>query len=220
MFEQKGRSQQHLLKTVEQAGFIQTTPVVGAGLCARLDAAIKAATAVAHDLEMSLRQGALDEEAAQMWDEYAERVQLDFEADADEARAAARQENAVNWESWLEQVLQGSARVMHRWSKLSEAWTPTTVTAGGITTAAPQAILDEEVACLRGLWKAQAFLEEAEVPDRHCFPRASCKLIRAASQKFPPHTAQTLDGFHPRHIGMLCDDGLETLVCLYEGWSA
>ena len=55
------------------------------------------------------------------------------------------------------------------------------------------------------------------MPDRDSFPRASPKQIRAASRKFTPHTAQSLDLFHPRHVGMLCDSGLETLACIYEG---
>ena len=55
MCEQKGRSQQHRLKAVGQAGLMQTTPVVGTGLCARLDAAVKAMVTVARDLENALK---------------------------------------------------------------------------------------------------------------------------------------------------------------------
>ena len=54
------------------------------------------------------------------------------------------------------------------------------------------------------------------MPNRHSFPIASVEQLRSVSAGFSRHTAQSLDGIHPRQVTMLPDVALEGLAAIYE----
>eukprot|EP00959_Pyramimonas_sp_CCMP1952_P426551 8934145-Pyramimonas_sp.AAC.1 len=124
---------------------------------------------------------------------------------------------AQSWNDWCDQALKGSAKMMHKITRLQQVWNPSVVErAPGIFSSCPDDVLAAEAEALRAQWLATGNPPAAEVPDRECFPRATVEEIRSASRKFCQFTSSTLDGFHPRHICLLGDAGISTLSVLFE----
>ena len=97
---------------------------------------------------------------------------------------------------------------MHKLTRLKAQWQPTTVRSGSRITASPAQLLDKEIDKLHEYWMAQDTLEKVETTDRDCFPIATPQEIRRAALQFPVTTSKSLDGIHPRQVGLLSDTGL------------
>ena len=107
----------------------------------------------------------------------------DLQEEAAEADKASRQQQRGSWDAWQHGALAGSARAMHRLTRPTEAWQPTTTRAeGGGRTARPQDLLEAEALRYQGLWggggaqgNQTATPEEVTSVDRDCLPRASAQ---------------------------------------------
>eukprot|EP00959_Pyramimonas_sp_CCMP1952_P299658 6267756-Pyramimonas_sp.AAC.1 len=64
------------------------------------------------------------------------------------------------------------------------------------------------------LWRASEAAQPPWVPDRHMCPRLEPDDLRRAAQSFPSGTATSYGNFHPRHLMLLDDDGLDALALL------
>ena len=184
--------------------------VPGQGLDARLDRALVVLRVAA---EEAPAQGV---KPSQQWlgqvELFVDEIGLDVQENLEQADKEARE----GWDAWQQQALRGSAKAMHRVTKLCEPWRPTLARFKGILTSCPRALLEEEVDKLAQCWKAADFPQEVVAPDRDSFPRATPEQIRAASRTFPEGTAQSLDRVHPRQLSMLSDEALKVLAAIYE----
>eukprot|EP00959_Pyramimonas_sp_CCMP1952_P170023 3552065-Pyramimonas_sp.AAC.1 len=128
------------------------------------------------------------------------------------ATSAAAKLRTQTWNQWRDEALKGSAKLMHKITRLQQIWNPSIVERSpGVFSSRPDDLLASEAEALQAQWHASISPPVAEVPDRECFPRASVDEIRSASRKLCQFTASTLDGFHPKHICLLGDAGISTL---------
>eukprot|EP00959_Pyramimonas_sp_CCMP1952_P398126 8341621-Pyramimonas_sp.AAC.1 len=106
---------------------------------------------------------------------------------------------------------------MHKLSRLKPKWAPTIIeTAPGVFSSDPRKLLANQANASGSHWKATPCPEPLEVLDRDCFESLMPEDIRATRKKFSPHTAQSLGGAHVRHYGMLRDEGLGALCCIFQ----
>ena len=105
---------------------------------------------------------------------------------------------------------------MHRYTKTHSAWVPTVTKKASVVSADPRLLLEAEVDRFCTPWTAEDHAECVVVPDRDSLPRAPAVDIRAAAFSFPEATSQSLDGTHPRQLGLLSDEGLDTLSANYD----
>jgi len=138
----------------------------------------------------------------------------------DEAKSLAAEEAAA-WRQWARDSAVGSASKAHRFSREPEQWTPTTTQGDmGRATAAPKALLAEQVAGWSEVWQTSKghpdrvfrWPEHLEVRQHDELGVAS---LRAASRSFPEETASTADGLHVRHFSLLSDEALLCLAKLF-----
>ena len=61
-------------------------------------------------------------------------------------------------------------------------------------------------------WQASATKPQPFMPEGDPLPALTPSEIREASAAFPISTAQTFDGFHPRHLALLPDEFLEVVA--------
>ena len=85
----------------------------------------------------------------QLLDRLCSLLDIDEQAiDKAEQKASGRK-----WVEWLDDALHAGAGRAHRWTKVPDKWTPTTVALGaGGQTATPDGLLHKEVQQLAGLW--------------------------------------------------------------------
>ena len=107
-------------------------------------------------------------------------------------------------------------------TQLPQEIAPRSVTSrhNGVVSTDPSVILDETVHKYSKLWECK--------PKDHAYgtgplwgagqklERLTPDAIRKASRLFKKSTATSHDGFHPRHFGMLDDEGLRTLAAIFE----
>ena len=186
----------------------------GEGLHPQLDAA---KTSLHTLLKQMLDEGPETDDSSQIEREF---FRDSLVEEMEFAKQAAGEERKESWQEWQDNAFKGSARGMHRYSKLQADWKPTTVMRGGHTTADPSALLDAEVDTLKHFWRAENLPEEAWVPDRECYDRASALEVRQASRAFTAHTSQSLDGIHPRQVSLLPDVALEALAFIFQAVEA
>ena len=69
-----------------------------------------------------------------------------MEDEVQEAQDSEKQHRSQTWGEWQKTALQGSARAMHRFSRIFEAWTPTVAVHQGTFTASPDKLVEAEAA--------------------------------------------------------------------------
>jgi hypothetical protein len=82
-------------------------------------------------------------------------------------------------------------------------------------TAELQKVVDHQALEYRKLWKADCKPRLAVDRGRKHHPRMTVQHIRGAAAKFKHATSTTLDGYHPRHLGMVSDAGVHALATLF-----
>ena len=122
-----------------------------------------------------------------------------------------KEDGTKAWRNWVHQATSSSVGWAHRWTKDAPAWQPTHVQIGSSWSARPSAMLEGEAARLSRLWQTSSSLLKPFAPEGPSLPRLSANDIREASRSFPAKTAQTFDGFHPRHLSLLTDSHLEAI---------
>ena len=123
---------------------------------------------------------------------------------------------AQSWRDWADSALAASAGIMHRFSRLMQAWTPTVIHRNDVITAAPQALLQDQFDMYSSLWRPSDEPMDVWVPDRDSFPLATPDQIRVASLSFPVTTSQSVDGFHPRHFSLLSNAALDAIALILQ----
>ncbi len=145
----------------------------------------------------------------------AEVQQLRDGLDADVAAAIsdADAEEARRWKAWLEEDFAAGASRAHAYSRLPQQAVPVAAKVpGGAVSAAPEALLDEQRRKYRELWRPshKPFVYDWGPADE--LPLLTAEELRRAAKSFRERTAQTFDGFHPRHLGDLSDGALDALA--------
>ncbi len=153
------------------------------------------------------------------WERKAEQVTTEVQRQLRRAEHEERSEAAEAWKEWVAEGAAGGAKNAHRAVKLPQLWVPTTTTheVTGALTADPMQLLAAQRREYAGQWAARTDGQRRwYAHKRVSLPRLSQDEIRSASRSVKHDTAQTYDGFHPRHMALICDEGLGILAELYE----
>ena len=112
-----------------------------------------------------------------------------------------------NWRSWIREVNDGSLGWAHRWSRASPHWRPFQHHREGWT-GRPTCMLASEVQRLSKLWEAQPTPLDPWIPDSDlpAPPPLEPDRFLQVSASFRSNTAQTFDGYHPKHYSLLSPD--------------
>ena len=155
---------------------------------------------------------------------------VDFEALFDalqSAQAEAVAEEGASWRAWVEEAFAGGAGPAHAVTREPAAWLPQTTTKrDGQVTADPLHLLADQGAIWHPLWEAQPQEpEEGELPWLDALNQEAGALAPLA----PPHpdeirtvlraaresTGKAMDGWHLRHLLLLCDEALAILALFW-----
>ncbi len=123
------------------------------------------------------------------------------------------------WEEWLLEGFDRGARNAHRFSRNPLEWVPTETRAveeSPIVSSDPVELQEEQRRKYRDKWDAAPGPLRYDWHDRDALPRLSCEAVREASLSHKPATAETFDGFHPRHYAMLSDEGRSVVAAIME----
>ncbi len=124
-----------------------------------------------------------------------------------------------HWRAWIAEGVDSGARHAHLAVKIPTQWQPTTTEdAQLVYTADPMRLLAAQRAEYAEQWHAtDGPVARTEWPVMQPMPRMEPSHIRATAMEIAERTTQTYDGFHPRHVGMLCDAALIALAYLLPG---
>ncbi len=139
---------------------------------------------------------------------------LQDEAEEVEARATAegKVEDRRRWSAWVSEGIERGAARAHAYSRAPKAWTPTEVLRpDGSRSSAVDDLINAQRDKYRRLWRPAAGPFRYEWQQEDELPPLGAQRIRSAAATFAEGTATTYDGFHPRQVGLLCDDALEVL---------
>ena len=173
--------------------------------------------AAAADAAGGLLQGNA-EQAGRLYELF-DGLQNDIAASVDAELNRDTYSDAARWKSWVEEAMHAGAGRAHRWSKLPRMWAPPAVlTVGGKWSAHTSDLLAAEAERLSSIWQPEC--GDGDVSDE-CLgslptgmPPISADMVRDAALSFPRRTAETYDGFHVRHWGLLSLGGLEAVASL------
>ncbi len=124
----------------------------------------------------------------------------------EEERRASSQKHSHNWKQWVHEAGTKHKGWAHKWTTIKEQWQPTTFKKSGGHGGKPMGILQQETKRLTTVWDSKGTQEELYDPPQDSWrdlPALSAEDFIRASRTFSPRTAQTWDGFHPRHYGLL-----------------
>ena len=123
------------------------------------------------------------------------------------------QSSSQRWSSWLDDALDGGCKRIHAWTRLPVMWQPTVVqTKAGVSTSAPDGMLEAEVRKLSALWDCtqEAPVWSADIVE--ALPDPSVAKVRAVARSFSSFSAVSPDGFHLNNYAQLSDDGVRCLI--------
>ncbi len=123
------------------------------------------------------------------------------------------------WQEWLLEGFDRGAKNAHAFSRSPQEWIPTQTRATDdfpYVTSDPIQLHEEQRRTYAQRWEAAAGPQRYEWHDRRALPRMTADCLRQASLQHKPGTAETFDGFHPRHYALLSNEGLEVLSALME----
>ncbi len=131
------------------------------------------------------------------------------------AEAEGRASDSDMWKQWVTQGISAGARNAHAYSRLPEEWRPTEApTEGGTLSASPEALLSQQRDKHRAHWRPADGPIRYQWGDRSELRQLTVAELRDASASFRTLTAVTYDGFHPRHVACLADEGIAALSTL------
>ena len=144
----------------------------------------------------------------------------DLETRASHAEAQDKKEGRDAWKLWVESALSGGGKKAHKWVKGPHPWVPHEVIIDGVARVTPQAQLQAELLRCTSLW-TKSSTETARLPllppaERSALPRLTPKQIQTAGLASAASKATTYDGFHPRHIAHLCEEGRLVVAMVWE----
>ncbi len=155
------------------------------------------------------------------WHGRAEAMATELNSELTAAEHGEMKEVRDAWRDWVAEGAAAGAKHAHKAVKLPTAWMPTVTDdpLTGVVTADPMKLLAGQRREYAKLWNARSGGRRrryAPLHERDALPRLTPEMIRAASKASKLDTAQTYDGFHPRHFELLGDEPLHALADLYE----
>ena len=126
----------------------------------------------------------------------------------EKVKKAAELEDKEKMEAFLE-----NANIF-RLARPAEKSALNAATVGNKESSDTHTLLAAEFIKLYTRWRATEEPNEAVVLDRECHEVMSPERLQAASRTFKQTTATSLEGIHPRHIGMLCEQGAHVTALL------
>ncbi len=130
-----------------------------------------------------------------------------------EERESSSKHYTEAWRSWIGTAQTSHTGWAHRWTSNKEHWKPPR--ASESFTGKPQDELDAECTRLSNIWQCEstphALFEPPEEAWRELTVPDAESFIKAA-KSFPARTAQTWDGFHPRHFSMVTLEQAEAII--------
>ena len=120
------------------------------------------------------------------------------------------------WAQWVNKAAENGAGSLHRWARQPETWKPTTAKdKQGNTTSHPAALLEQEVKKWEEAWRAEAAHPGHYRPDGPDLPALTPEVLIEAGKSFRQKSAETADGFHPRHVLQIPTQGLLGLCAFF-----
>ncbi len=157
------------------------------------------------------------------WDHLAESAAEKVKEQLQRAEREERSEATEAWKEWVTEGAASGAMHAHKAVKLPQQWVPTTTThdATGALTADPLQLLASQRRDYAKQWAARDNGQRRWYSHtRKALPRLGPSEVRAAAKSVRRDSAQTHDGFHPRHLSLLSDGALEALADIYEAAEA
>ncbi len=123
----------------------------------------------------------------------------------------------ASWKEWVRDSQAHRKGWAHKWTTLRQHWRPL-VTQDGFS-GRPLDLLTEESERLQDIWECgdvrAGWFDAPEDAWQELPPITAREFIKAANT-FPCRTAQTWDGFHPKHFGLLREDQCVVAIRLYQ----
>ncbi len=130
--------------------------------------------------------------------------------------AAATVDARRRWKEWIAAGIDNGAANAHAYTRAPKAWAPTAVVRpDGTVSSAMEDIMNEQRDRHRRMWRPAAGPFRYLWSERDELPQISRERIRESAATFALRTSTTYDGFHPRVIGYLSDEAIDTLSLLY-----
>ena len=125
-----------------------------------------------------------------------------------DAKATLKAGHIASWRTWVQEAGRKRQGWAQKWTAVHEAWTPPRAKDDGTFSGRPLETLKRERARLMSIWGSgprphQPF-EAPQEAYNLVAPITPATLARAA-RSFPTRTAQTFDGFQPKHYALLDD---------------
>ena len=137
----------------------------------------------------------------------------------DEERAAVKHSHVEAWRAWIKEAGRNHQGWAHKWTALREFWRPPKTCGPSTFTGQPLETLQAERERLMTIWNCSEVPPEMmQAPQEQLDALApiSVEVFMRAARSFPMRTAQTFDGFHPRHFNMLEDAQVQTVLKLLQ----
>ena len=140
---------------------------------------------------------------------------------ASDAREAHKKERRRGWHQWTLLALDRGAGKGHKFTHEAVKWeATTTILENGVVTADPLQLLLKDRASWKTIWNASDVANkfapelQSELLEGTCdhLPLAEPGEIRKAAAQFANGTAQTYDGFHPKHYELMSDGALRCVA--------
>ncbi len=135
----------------------------------------------------------------------------------EEERRRAQKGTLEAWKSWVKEAGLSNKGWAHSWTSLKDPWKPTRVRPGSQYAGRPLEVLQAERERLMAVWGCSQDMQpwfEAPEGCHSDLPPISLEAAIRVARSFPRRTAQTFDGFHPRHYAMLEADQLQVFLAL------
>ncbi len=133
------------------------------------------------------------------------------------AEATAKSQDNARWRAWLSEDIDHGASRAHAYSRLpQEVVAAAAEVPGGGFSSAPMALLEEQRRKFCRLWRPAAGPYRYDWDASEELPCLTPAQLREASRSFKRRTAQTFDGFHPRHFSELADESLAVLAIILQ----
>ena len=130
----------------------------------------------------------------------------DAEQVVDQERRITKKGTLEAWRSWVTEAGLSRKGWAYKWTALKEPWRPTKTQPGAVYAGKPLDVLTDERKRLTEVWNCSQTRQpwfEAPEGSHLTLPQLDVEAALKVSQTFPKGTAQTFDGFHPRHYGMM-----------------
>jgi hypothetical protein len=126
------------------------------------------------------------------------------------------------WRAWITEGADAGARNAHAAVRMPSQWNPTVAEdSQQIYTADPMKLLEAQRREYIAEWRAsESPIARNGWKAMQPLPAMTAEHLRATAREVAERTTQTYDGFHPRHISMLCDQALAALSTLYQAMEA